>query len=126
MKKIRCVINSKEPFTDKFNGQEVIVTHVSARCEPWDFSITCKLIKPFECDGKTWHEINLYSSDVEVIDKSDIPKTHIKSLVLQNAWVFATARNDAWYKGPPHDPIAYEKNYGMPWKDERVYDIGMK
>jgi hypothetical protein len=115
--KVRIVDGIEDWYLRQKVGQEIVIKKISSHCGPWgDLQM-----RGVTADGDN---LLLYSNQVEPLDVSDVPQSHMKSLVLRQAWVFSTAKNDAWNREPPRDLKAYEEENGVPWKDERVWDVG--
>lgn len=104
-------------YLGNFGGQEVTILTISDNCGPTG---------GFQMRGvlASGQKLLLYSDQLVPMDLSDVPETHMKNLVLQRAWVFGTAKNDAWNHREPIDKAEWEEKYGEPWKDVRVWDVG--
>jgi len=120
MKKISAKIKDiKGYYQKKWNGKTAKVLSIDRQC----------FIDGYPCDVEIEGEEgvwNLFSDNLIPMDISDVPDTHNKNNVLINAWVFSTAAHDAWNHCPPKNLAEYEKEYGCPWKDVRVYDVGKR
>lgn len=60
------------------------------------------------------------------LKEAGIPYKLSNDPYLRQVWIFAQARNDAWNRDPPTNMKIYEEVNGMPWKDERIFDVGRK
>lgn len=115
--KVRLVDGIEDWYLKQKAGQEIVIKKISSSCGG---------MGDFQMRGVTEDGSNLllYSNQLEPLDVSDVPQSHMRSLVLRQAWVFSTAKDDAWNRQPPGNMEAYEEEYGIPWKDERVWDVG--
>jgi len=111
------ILEGRYGYMGRYDGQEVTILTISDHCGPTG---------GFQMRGVTRGGLKLlvYSDELVPMDLSGVPQTHMGSLVLQQAWVFSTAKNDAWNHHEPTDKVAWEEKYGFPWKDVRVWDVG--
>ena len=123
------------PHLQGYVGEELVVTAIDRHCSPTDGCFWVEVRLPDGAVDKLGDDVRAFregearyvpSDRLAPCDISMVPKTHAGSRVLINAWVFATARNDAHYRGPPRDLDGYEETYGVPWKDERIFDVGCR
>jgi len=135
MKKLQCKILGGDWFLDQLKGLTVTVTEIDLHCYANGGGFGCTAVLDddlpedvsknlrFEKGGEIWL---INSDNLEPLDTSMVPQTHNKSQLLRNVWIFSEARNDAWFRWQPKDIKKYEEENGVPWKDVRVYDIGMR
>lgn len=67
-------------------------------------------------------ELKLNSDDLEPLDIT-VPEKFASNDYLIRCWVFGEVRKDAWFRNPPKDIPAWEKENDMVWKDIRVFDV---
>jgi len=119
MKKIKVQIIpcSEDYWLNKIAaGKIATVIEISEYCNIMgNYSLKCELE-----DGD---RLLCDSSQVKVLDLSAVPENYMENIVLQNAWVFGTARNDSYFKTPPQDKDKYREFYGVAWRESRLYDI---
>ena len=118
MKKLRArILPTDDWYLSKMVGNEVVITRIASSCGGTG---------SYQMRGVTTagESLLLYGYQLDPLDLSDAPETHRGSLVLRQAWVFGEARRDAWDRQPPRDLAAYQETNGVPWKDERVWDVG--
>ena len=118
MKKLRArILPTEDWYLGKRAGQEVTVTRISSDCA----GSGSHQMRAVSDDGEN---MLVYGDQLEPVDVSDVPESHLGSLVLRQVWVFCEARNDAWVRFKPSNLARYEEETGMPWVDKRIWDVG--
>lgn len=113
MKKLTCTMLGGDYVLDKYQGQVVTVTHVASDM------VTLMVLAE---DGKTlkcW--IDQIMPTLEFL--AMVPASHCASDNLRRIWLIGEARNDAWFREKPQDLARYEAAAGVPWVDNRVFDV---
>lgn len=133
MKKLRCKMLGGDWFLDQLKGLTVTVTEVDLRCNPTGGGYRCTVVVDGEMTAEQKRLLDeggeirsVFTDSLEPLDTSMVPESHCGNLMLKRVWVFAEARNDAWFRGKPRDLAKYEEDTGHPWTDERVFDVGMR
>ena len=122
MKVLQCrILTTGDHFLDKLAGKTVTVTKIDrAGYGSGTLFVECIL------DDSGLELLTCTTDQLLPIDVSMVPETHNGSLLLQQIWIFHEASYDAWFRGPPSDLAKYEEQYGCPWKDNRIFDVGRR
>lgn len=135
MKKLQCEMTGGDFFLDQLKGKKVTVTKIDLHCAVGggfkctvvlDDDVPADVLKKLGGVVKNGVVDGVWSENLLPLDTSMVPPTHNTSRLLKNVWVFTEARNDAWFRWQPKDLKKYEEENGTPWKDVRVYDVGMR
>lgn len=125
MKTLRCKIIGGDHLLDQLVGTIVVVKQISDHVSlGGGYSTICVPEGEIPEPMKKWglSELKIFSDMLVPLDM-EIPEKLVGNEHMVQCWTFGEARNDAWFRQPPRDIPAWEKENEKVWKDIRSFDV---